>query len=1075
MNKKYLSAALLSATLAFSVGSFTSCKDYDDDVNNLQQQIDSNQKTLDEKLASLTSAMEKANTELASAKTAAEAAKTKAEAAAAAAAAAQASGDAAGLAAAKAAQDAAAAAQAAAAANQAAAQAKIDAIAEATRLTKELKAVVDGKVDQTVYDAKMAQIDGAIALINGKISSLEAAQLAIKQQIQALETFKTLIEQMNLSQKFATLNQDIAGLKSQLTDVNSKIVDLQESNAQNSTDIATIKQQVEAIKTQLEGVAEDINKLQTGLSTLTNLLSHRLTSLVFAPSDFINGIEAINFSTLKYKAWTKLLADATDGTKETSINDGKTTAYYYANPSTVLLSDITKLSVLTQDASNTITPNTRATELITATVVSIDPTGKMEVNFKKNTTESFNKPGSGNKENFIVAALKADIKTTQEEINKGLSPTVISDWVRLAENAVTPFIHDKNYVLETPEDYVHSKAPHFYPYTFINNGGANAVSTTGGKYIYAQVPYTETLDLKTIANVCDKQGGTYNAPDYKLAFEFNLVNYNLQADGEELTNQKEFAKITNGVISSQSRDGQANNRSAIGREPMIQIILRNTANSEVVDVRYMKVKWVSKHINNDLGFLSSFTGNFDKNTCGKTYTGRVGTALMNDKIYAALDMSKEQFHGSTNLDHNVYLTLEDAKAGTPSTHLRGTIKEVMAEGSTTTFNLEWSLPISACPITAAEYAAGKAERVVYGRYINKLDASTVYTFALKYTLTVAQMSFNAGYNQSYWSPGSVLSNTNKDKVFQINPALTDDNVYGLSHYFDCQLIGNILKGYNKNSGSVTSPVDLVAGATHASFVFDAARIESVLGAGWSVANHGTTLLKGATTAAVIDGNNIRLYENPLPTISSHGKPSEEAISLLGKNVPVKLVASYCEGLTSVDHDYFLVNFINPLAVTVCDVEEAFKDLLTGGSTISVKDIASIKETFGLKRMVWEKGAPVPSHHILTQWYHVENVTWDLAKAKTNLKRDGQNIIISDNNLASNWNEFASMYKITATPNEANAEKLTFHNNSGVHLQQGFTISIPVYAKTKWSATLYDSAKKYVIVRVTPGETKSMKR
>lgn len=1059
MNKKYLSAALLSATLAFSVGSFTSCKDYDDDVNNLQQQIDSNQKTLDEKLAALTSATEKATTELAAAKAAAEAAKTKAEAAAAAAAAAQATGDAAGVAAAKAAEDAAKAAQAAAAASQAAAQAKIDAIAEATRLTKELKTVVDGKVDKTVYDAKMAQIDGAISLINGKITSLEAAQQAIKQQIQALEQFKTLIEGLNLTQKFPALQQEVATLKGQLTDINAKIL-------ANSADIA-------AIKTQLEGVAEDINKLQTGLSTLTNLLSHRLTSLVFAPSDYMNGIEVINFSTLQYKAWTKLLADATDGTKTTSINDGKTTAYYYANPSTVLLSDITKVSVLTQDASNTITTNTRAGELISATVMSIDPTGKIEINFKKNTAESFNKPGSGNKEHFIVAALKADIKTTQDELDKGLKPTVISDWVRLAENAVTPYIHDKAYQTEVGENFPQNKAPHFYPYSVVNNGGANAVSTTGGKYIYAQVPYTETLDLKTIANVCDKQGATYNAADYKLAFEFNLVNYNLRADGEEMTNQKEFAKITDGILSSQSRDGQPNNRSAIGREPMVQVILRNTANSDVVDVRYMKVKWVSKHINNDLGLLNSFTANFDKNTCGKVYKGSVGTALMNDKIYAALDMSKEQFHASTTLDSKVYLTLEDAKAGNPSTNKRGTIIELMPEGSTTTYNLEWSLPISSCPITAAEYAAGKAERVVYGRYINNLDASTVYTFELKYTLTVAQMSFNAGYNQSYWNHGAVLSNTNKDKVFQLNPSLTDDAMYGVSKFFDCQLVGNILKGYNKNTGSLTSPVDLITGATNANFVFDAARIQSVLGTGWSVSQDGTTLKYGATTAAVIDGNNIRLYENPLPTVSTHGRPSDAAISLLGKNVPVKLVASYCEDASAVDHDFFLVNFINPLAVTVCDVEEAFKDLLTGGSTIKVKDIASIKETFGLKRMVWEKGAPVNA--LLGQWYHVENVTWDLANAKTNLKREGQNIVISNDNLASNWNEFASMYKITASPNEANAETLTFHNNSGVHLQQGFTISIPVYAKTKWSATLYDSAKKYVIVRVTPGETKSMKR
>ena len=42
MRKKYLSALLFGALLVASTGTFTSCKDYDDDINNLQEQITSN-------------------------------------------------------------------------------------------------------------------------------------------------------------------------------------------------------------------------------------------------------------------------------------------------------------------------------------------------------------------------------------------------------------------------------------------------------------------------------------------------------------------------------------------------------------------------------------------------------------------------------------------------------------------------------------------------------------------------------------------------------------------------------------------------------------------------------------------------------------------------------------------------------------------------------------------------------------------------------------------------------------------------------------------------------------------------
>src|SRR5574344_2687386 len=42
MRKKYLSALLFGALLFASAGTFTSCKDYDDDIDNLQSQISAN-------------------------------------------------------------------------------------------------------------------------------------------------------------------------------------------------------------------------------------------------------------------------------------------------------------------------------------------------------------------------------------------------------------------------------------------------------------------------------------------------------------------------------------------------------------------------------------------------------------------------------------------------------------------------------------------------------------------------------------------------------------------------------------------------------------------------------------------------------------------------------------------------------------------------------------------------------------------------------------------------------------------------------------------------------------------------
>ena len=45
MNKKFLSAILFGALMAGSTSTFVSCKDYDDDIDGLQEQIDAKQKT----------------------------------------------------------------------------------------------------------------------------------------------------------------------------------------------------------------------------------------------------------------------------------------------------------------------------------------------------------------------------------------------------------------------------------------------------------------------------------------------------------------------------------------------------------------------------------------------------------------------------------------------------------------------------------------------------------------------------------------------------------------------------------------------------------------------------------------------------------------------------------------------------------------------------------------------------------------------------------------------------------------------------------------------------------------------
>ena len=74
MNKKFLSVILFSALMVGTAGTFTSCKDYDDDIKNLQEQLD--KKASLEELTAKVSTLE---TAINDAKTAANEAKGKAQ------------------------------------------------------------------------------------------------------------------------------------------------------------------------------------------------------------------------------------------------------------------------------------------------------------------------------------------------------------------------------------------------------------------------------------------------------------------------------------------------------------------------------------------------------------------------------------------------------------------------------------------------------------------------------------------------------------------------------------------------------------------------------------------------------------------------------------------------------------------------------------------------------------------------------------------------------------------------------------------------------------------------------------
>ena len=948
-------------------------------------------------------------------------------------------------------------------------------ISSVITLHGEDKAALEAEIAALKADleAKAEELGNGIKNNAGEIQKLwnEIEQL-INQNVKTTETLSSLaqlIEDLNASH-----DADKKELEGKIADVKAELSKSITDGlaALNATISATMEDKLAEVWTSLEEGntklnaainknVENIQGLNDQLLTLHLLVKNYLTSMTFAPSLYVDGIEAIPFRTLKYNPWIKL-ATVEEGqeSKALTLSDGTTEANYFVSPANIDIKAIESLNVLLSDAVNV---NSRTVAPITAEIKGVKA-GKMTVNLKKNSSEVFG--GNGNE--FKIMALQAIVNrgALNPNVKSHEVYTVTSDWARIHEAHYLPQIHAEEDNFETP---------HLWSYT-------QGKYAKEGQFILATSDYMTPINLNKLVTVCltdiEEAAGesmiklsAEEIKAYGMKFEFSVDfdEYLLKQGTPEETDQQKFATITvdeNGdyIMTSRAMNGATENKDAIGREPLVQVVLKDEVNGKVVDVNYFKIKWtaVSNPIN--LGALTpAFEGAFE---CGKDYTFTVKTEKMNEFFYTKLNISKEEFHLMYKPDNypNGFVVrnakgeeIEDA----------GSIMQTVAQGSTTTYNIEWKYTTGA--ITKEEWAAKKVERTVYLTYVNQANPAETITFNMSFVLNIEDMALAAGYVQTYWT-GDLVAN-NAAKLFQVNPALTSDKNYGIANYETCRIITNMLHGYNVTGIDADDLVieDIVSeNVSEATFKFDAKKA-SEMNKDWTVSADGLTLLVDGVEAAQItmyEGKAfIKLFET-----DNYNVATEAAKTLVGKMVPVQLVGTHCSGYETV-LDSYLVHFIEPLAAKFNMTEGKLEDLLTDGAALDIRTAVTVAEKFGLKRDVIyvDANGKLAANSELVSWYAVEPATWDLENAVTNLNIDKNNLVITDK-FDTKFSAHSDKYQLEVVKNASGYPvELKFHNFSGTHIQQAFKVQIPVYVETKWNSKL-TAEPKYVEVTIVPGVT-----
>ena len=909
---------------------------------------------------------------------------------------------------------------------------------------------------------EISNINGALVNIVGQIEALQMVDEGLDNRITALETRLQGYE--GVVADLRTAQSDIRGLR---TDVNKCIEDI----AANARNIEANAQAIEAldqrVTTAVQELDSKISAVDNKVNALTICVTKRLTSIYFAPSTFVDGVECIDFASLNYIDWGTnendwLANESPANGEENRIDNGTTTAVYYLNPSGVdeesIEGGIRGLSFISNTASN-ISTRGAATPVVAVKSGEIKD-GKLTLKLTKNTAAINN-----SNENFTIVSLKAPlsekVKTASE---KGKEINVYSDWARLTESVVRPYIHNIKTVTDGKADE-RAEFAHFYRFgdiysmyseTFDGIRALNYPNYTSQsrdskrKYFVA---YNKPFDVKELTTVCDHNGNVINYESYGLKFEYNLMKcYWVLNEGNttDATNQQLYATINDGVVASTAPGVTGANRAAIGKSPVVQIVLRDTKNNAVVDVRYIMIQWVEKDVE------TIVLDNINKQTtwdCGEIATCKIGEAELN-KLAAQLNLETVTEFSSRFTVASDLIDADGKKIGTVDKKENGE-----AAGQIDNILVTFETPMA---MTKELYEGGS---VTYTGYIFIQSKTEPLQYKVPVVLTATfdksrQLALNSAYveNANYWK------GTGINRYVVANPTLeaNDSKGYTLANGFeDTQILYNLLNAYLNGTSAPKDVENLVlnlqkADGDNARFVFDEDRVEDVLGAGWNVSADGTTLYFKRDVAATITRNGfVQLEEGP--NKGKHALASDAAKMLVAydetpateatKNaVPVKIVGTLCD--YDVVLSQFLVRFEKPINLTWGTLAVTLKDQHSAGytETLPWQKMITVKEAYNRYRtIIDEKNCD----KTLRSWY---GYYWD-GKNDIYPYININEAVLNGKSLSSYKNANGTpMYELKYEADKANYganAKFWFFNNSGNAITEDLVITVPVTVDSKW--------------------------
>lgn len=509
-------------------------------------------------------------------------------------------------------------------------------------------------------------------------------------------------------------------------------------------------------------------------------LSSALKSLVFDPDFYYAGIEAFDFATYKYNPATVKAVDADgDYSKDAPTVAGDAFTYapdlaatYFLNPSNAKMSnDAAKYSFIAYNKDYVSRAAADYGSTFKVESADLKTKGKVTVHAKYNGNAI---KDLANSDKVTVLALQ--YTSGDSVVTSDFAAIKASTYDKLVLNNPTLQHVDAipSHLYQTAKDAINDDAQIHVAW---NSKGIDLREYVNTDRTYEDgTAACKAWDKNAAEGLVEKSGFKYS---FELVGYKSGANETSQSAHAAIASNGYTLRPQMPADGKQQAYGAAQNEATIGRAPLVRVILKDTVNNKIAAVGYIKVVIDKTVAENKAEEVDLVTVNKPYTiACGDNNIDlqKVTWAQVEEQLYAKLNMSKEAFEAAYELDGGTADANQFEKATTDAEALAadkkiGTVSQTIADtGGMQTEVIAWSIKNQAA---YAAFKAGKTTLSTYVRYALKpgMTAANKYVY-VKLTWTPSAINLkpsttfgNENKIKKYWyAANSAVAGTGYDDV-----------------------------------------------------------------------------------------------------------------------------------------------------------------------------------------------------------------------------------------------------------------------------------------------------------------------